>query len=199
MDSPLRSGRYEEDIIYWTDHANLQVQLEPRVRAMFRLSRAKRDGKDIEYLTSKRYRDFQVFVSHNLKPPDDLLVRRICGLLRKQNIAAFEYNDSNRAGVEWRSVMNESLHKTTHFVALVSPTYDQSPICIEEVETVLTRGDEVKILPFKVLGRQTPHPLLTDLHNEPLRSADPEANAEEVVKNVVERLDIALQRQKPKL
>jgi hypothetical protein len=186
-------GGYEEDIIYWTHPASLAVQVEPRVRAMFRLSRAKRDGRDVAYLTSKRYRDFQVFVSHNLKPPDDLLVRRICDQLRKQNIAAFEYNDSNRAGAEWRSVMNESLRKTTHFVALVSPTYDQSPICTEEIETVLARGSKVQILPFKVLGRQIPHPRLTELHNEPLRSADPEANADEVAKNVVERLDAALQ------
>jgi hypothetical protein len=31
------------------------------------------------------------------------------------------------------------------------------------------------------------------LHNEPLRSEDPAVNAEEVVRNVVERLDAALQ------
>jgi hypothetical protein len=188
-------GGYEEDIIYWANPASLPVQVEPRVRAMFRLSRAKRDGTDIAYLTSKRYRDFQVFVSHNLKPPDDLLVHRICDLLRKQNIATFEYNDRNRAGAEWRSAMNESLHKATHFVALISPTYDQSPICTEEIETVLARGREVEILPFKVLGRQIPHPRLTELHNQPLRSVDPEADAEEVVRNVLERLGAALQGQ----
>jgi hypothetical protein len=186
-------GGYEEDIVYWTDPVSLPVQVEPRVRAMFRLSRAKRDGKDIAYLTSKRYRDFLVFVSHNLKPPDDLLVRRICDLLRKHNVAAFEYNDRNRAGIEWRPAMDESLRKATQFVALVSPTYDQSPTCTEEIEAVLARGRAVEILPFKVLGRQTPHPRLAGLHNEPLRSEDPEANAEEVVKNVVERLDAALE------
>jgi hypothetical protein len=186
-------GGYEEDIVYWTSPDNLPAQVEPRVRAMFRLSLAKRDGKDFAYLTSKRYRDFLVFISHNLKPPDDLLVRRICDLLRKQNVAAFEYNDRNRAGIEWRPAMDESLSKTTHFVALVSPTYDQSPTCAEEIEAVLARGAAVEILPFKVLGRQTPHPSLTGLHNEPLRSEDPEVNAEEVVKNVVERLDSAVQ------
>ena len=186
-------GGYEEDIVYWTSSDRLVAGVEPRVRAMFRLSLAKRDGKDVAYLTSKRYRDFLVFVSHNLKPPDDLLVRRICDLLRRRNVAAFEYNDRNRAGIEWRPAMDESLRKTTHFVALVSPTYDQSPTCTEEIETVLARGHEVEILPFKVLGRQTPHPRLTGLHNEPLRSEDPEVNAEEVVKNVVDRLDAALQ------
>jgi hypothetical protein len=186
-------GGYEEDIVYWTKPESLPAQVEPRARAMFRLSRAKRDGKDIAYLTSKRYRDFLVFVSHNLKPPDDLLVRRICELLRKHNVAAFEYNDRNRAGIEWRPAMDESLRKTTHFVALVSPTYDQSPTCSEEMEAVLARGRAVEIVPFKVLGRQAPHPRLTGLHNEPLRSEDPAVNAEEVVRNVVERLDAALQ------
>jgi hypothetical protein len=186
-------GGYEEDIVYWTSANSLPAHVEPRVRAMFRLSLAKRDGKDIAYLTSKRYRDFPVFVSHDLKPPDDVLVRRICVLLGKRNIAAFEYNDRNRAGIEWRPAMNESLRKTTHFVALVSPTYDQSPTCTEEVEAVLARGQAVEILPFKVLGRQSPHPRLTALHHERLRAEDPEVNAEEVVKNVIERLDAALQ------
>lgn len=186
-------GGYEEDIVYWTSPDSLSAEVEPRARAMFRLSLAKRDGKDITYLISKRYRDFLVFVSHNLKPPDDLLVQHICDRLRKQNIAAFEYNDHNLAGVSWRPAMDESLRKTTHFVALVSPTYDQSPTCTEEIEAVLARGREVKILPFKVLGRQTPHPRLTGLHNEPLNSEDAAINAEEVVKNVVERLNAALQ------
>ena len=63
---------------------------------------------------------------------------------------------------------------------------------------MLARGSEVEILPFKVLGRQIPHPRLADLHNEPLRSVDLEANAEEVAKNVVERLDAALQGKSPK-
>jgi hypothetical protein len=186
-------GGYEKDIVYWTSPESLPAQVEPRTRAMFRLSRAKRDGKDIAYLTSKRYRDFLVFVSHNLKPPDDLLVRRTCELLRQRSVAAFEYNDRNRAGIEWRPAMDESLRKTTHFVALVSPTYDQSPTCSDEIEAVLARGRAVEILPFKVLGRQAPHPRLTGLHNEPLGSEDPEVNAAEVVKNVVERLDAALQ------
>jgi hypothetical protein len=89
--------------------------------------------------------------------------------------------------------MNEALSRTTHFVALVSPTYDQSPTCIFEVEAVLARGSAVEILPFKVLGRLSPHPRLTGLHNEPLRAEDPETNAKQVVKNVVERLDAVLQ------
>lgn len=185
-------GGYDEDIVYWSSPESLPSQVEPRVRAMFRLSLAKRDGKAIDYLTSKRYRNFLVFVSHNLKPPDDLLVRRISDLLRQHNVAAFEYNDVNRAGIEWRPAMDESLRKTTHFVALVSPTYDQSPTCTEEIEAVLARGSAVEILPFKVLGRQIPHPRLTGLHNEPLLSQDPDVNAAEVVKIVVERLDAAL-------
>ena len=187
-------GGYEEDIVYWADPDSLQSQVEPRVQAMFRLSVAKRNGKGIDYLTSKRYHDFYIFVSHNLKPPDELLVRRICDLLRKRNVPTFEYNDSNRAGIEWRAAMDESLRKTTHFVALVSPTYDRSPTCTEEMETVLARGSAVEILPFKVLGRKEPHPRLTGAHNEPLLSEDPEVNAEEVVRNVLERLDAALQR-----
>jgi hypothetical protein len=60
-------GGYEEDIVYWTHPDSLSAQVEPRVLAMFRLSLAKREGKDMAYLTSKRYRDFLVFVSHNFE------------------------------------------------------------------------------------------------------------------------------------
>ena len=186
-------GGYEEDIAYWTSPTSLPQQLEPRIGAMFRLSRAMRDVEATAYLTSKRYRDFLVFVSHNLKPPDDLLVRRICDLLRKHNVASFEYNDRNRAAIQWRPAMEDALSKTTHFVALVSPTYDQSPTCTEEIEVALARGSAVEILPFKVLGRQIPHPRLTGIHNELLRSDDPVENAEEVVRTVVGALDAALQ------
>jgi hypothetical protein len=54
-------GGYEENILYWTSVDSLVAKLEPRVRAMFRLSLAKKDGRDVAYLTSKRYRDFLVF------------------------------------------------------------------------------------------------------------------------------------------
>jgi hypothetical protein len=185
-------GGFEEDIVYWTNPEDLAAQVEPRARAMFRLSSAKQSGDDIAYLTSKRYRDFLVFVSHNLKPPDDVVVRRICDLMKSRNVAAFEYNDHNRTGIKWHEAMQESLGKTTHLVALVSPTYDQSPACTEEVEAILARGSAVEILPFKVLGRQIPHPRLTELHHEPLRSDDPSVNAEQVVSNVLQRLDTAL-------
>jgi len=185
-------GGYEEDIVYWSSPEGLAALVEPRVGAMFRLSRAKRDGRDATYLMSKRYRDFLIFVSHNLKPPDDLLVQTICELLRKRSIEFFEYNDRNRAGVEWRPAMDESLRKATHFVALVSDSYERSKTCTEEIEAVLARGHAVEILPFKVLGREPPHAELTELHNEALTSEDPKTNAEEVVRNVVGRLDAAL-------
>jgi hypothetical protein len=185
-------GGYEEDIVYWPISNGLGSQVEPRVRAMFRLSVAKRDGDDVTYLKSKRYRDFLIFISHNLKSPDDVLVRTICGLLAKSNIAVFEYNDQNKAGIEWRQAMDESLRKATHFVALISPTYDQSPTCTEELEATLARGPAVEILPFRVLGRTSPHPRLTQIHNKTLQSDDPDENAKEVVSAVVGRLDAKL-------
>jgi hypothetical protein len=186
------AGGFEEDIVYWTDPASLTAQLEPRVKSMAKLSLAKQDGEAIEYLTSKRYRKFLVFVSHNLKPPDDQLVQIICGKLNSRNIPTFEYNQNNKTGIDWNAALEESLGKTTHMVALVSPTYDQSPACTKEIETALARGSEVEILPFKVLGRQIPHPRMTERHHEPLRSTDSSENAEQVYNQVVERLDAAL-------
>jgi hypothetical protein len=185
-------GGYEEDIVHWDVAENLPAQVEPRIRSMFRLSLIKRDGKDTSYLKSKRYRGFEIFVSHNLKPPDDLLVRRICEIMRDHDVSAFEYSDRNRAGIDWRAAMDQALSKTTHFVALVSPTYDQSPTCTQELEAALARGPLVEILPFKVLGRQIPHPRLVGIHNEPLISPDPAVNAAEVAQNILERLDAAL-------
>lgn len=186
-------GGYQEDIVRWNKPEDLATLVEPRIAAMVRLSPALRDGDTTNYLYSKRYSKFFVFISHTLKPPQRMLVDEIYSLLKKRHVTPFEYHQVNTAGMDWKEALKESLKKTTHFVALLSPEYEQSQTCTYELEEILARTEQVSILPFMLAGRITPNPKLAGMHNQ-LLSDDPRADARVVVDQVMAVLDADLGR-----
>jgi hypothetical protein len=190
-------GGYQNDIVRWSKPEEIPGLIDPRIKAMFRLSPALRDAEGDDYLQSKRYSQFFVFISHTLKPPNRTLVEHIYGLLKKQHITPFEYHQVNTAGVDWKGVLNESLQKTTHFVALLSPDYEVSQTCTYELEAILARGSSVSVLPFMVGGRSVPNPKLSQMHNTLLSNPDPLTDAQEVVSQITKALDAALNRSEP--
>ena len=155
---------------------------------------ALRNGGGPDYLQSKRYSQFFVFISHTLKPPHRTLVEHVYELLKQRHVTPFEYHEVNVAGIDWQAALKGSLQKTTHFVALLSPEYEQSATCIHELEAILARRQDVSILPFMVAGRATPNPKLAELHNRLLSGADPRADAQVIVDQVMGALDTALAR-----
>jgi hypothetical protein len=185
-------GGYQNDIVVWNKPEELPDLVKPRMKAMFRLSPARRDGDASDYLQSKRYAQFFVFLSHTLKGPGRELVEEIYSQLLQRHVTPFEYHKVNTAGVDWRQVLNDALQKTTHFVALEDSEYVESPTCTEELEAVLKRGGEVKILPFMIAGQEKPHPRLTGTHNRLVSPKSPRADAEVVVQEVMATLDAAL-------
>jgi hypothetical protein len=185
-------GGFENDIVVWNKPEDVLALVDPRIAAMDRLSEALGDGDGLDYLQSKRYARFFVFISHTLKGPDRALVEQIYTLLKAQHVIPFEYHQVNTAGIDWRVALDQSLKKTTHFVTLLDPTYEQSPTCIYELREILQRRNEVTILPFMIAGRDKPNPDLTGMHNELLSSQDPSANAKIVVRQVMGALDTAL-------
>jgi hypothetical protein len=187
-------GGYEDDIVAWKKPEDLPALVKPRMKAMFRLSPALRDADGSDYLQSKRYSQFFVFISHNLKPPNRALVEHIYTLLKSRHVSPFEYHEVNVAGMDWREALKDSLRKTTHFVALLSEDYEQSQTCTYELEEILARGDAVSILPFMTGGRAAPNPKLTHLHNALLSGNDPLADAQVVFHQVMAALDAALNR-----
>ena len=187
-------GGYQNDIVAWQNADELPAILNPHILAMFRLSPALRDIEGSDYLQSKRYSQFFVFISHTLKPPHRALVEHLYSLLKERHITPFEYHEVNAAGIDWRESLKESLKKTTHFVALLSPDYEVSQTCTYELETVLARGSEVTILPFMVGGRSVPNPKLSNMENALLSNPDPVANAQIVTNQVVAALDAVLAR-----
>ena len=178
-------GGYQNDVIAWNQPEDLAGKIEPRARAMFRTTRALGPDEAERYLVSKRYSHCYVFLSHTLKPPDRGLVELIYELLGKRYVTPFEYHIVNAAGDDWKKALDQHLGRTTHFIALLSDDYEQSPVCTYEMEEILKRGDEVKILPFMVGGRSKPHPKLGHLHNRLLDGADRQADAELVVTQVM--------------
>lgn len=185
-------GGFENDIVRWNKPEDLLDSVAPRIAAMDRLSEALSDVDGLNYLQSKRYARFFVFISHSLKGPDRALAEQICTLLKAKHVKTFEYHQVNPAGIDWKGAMDESLKKTTHFVILLDPTYEQSPTCEYELREILKRRNEVTILPFMIAGRDKPNPDLPGMHNKLLSNQDPSANAGIVVQQVMGELDTAL-------
>ncbi|MEQ1826285.1 MAG: toll/interleukin-1 receptor domain-containing protein [Pirellula sp.] len=129
-----------------------------------------------------------VFVSHDLKGENreviDCLVQRFDEL----GIEFFEYETSNRAGDDWRAKMEAGLAIMTHFVAIQSPTYDQSVACTQEMGRARDRESrkEVVIRAFRQHNRGSPSVILRDQNttHQPL-PPDPDAAAKLVTENVL--------------
>jgi hypothetical protein len=190
-------GGYQHDIVEWSDPGDLPPLIEPRIASMFRLSAALRDASGSNYLQSKRYSQFFVFLSHTLKPPQRKIVDEVYSLLKEKHVTPFEYHQVNTAGMDWKTALTEALQKTTHFIVLLSADYEQSETCMLELETILGRGDAVSVLPFMLAGRNRPNPKLGHLQNQLLFEADPSAAAHVVVKVTMDRLDAALRSAAP--
>jgi hypothetical protein len=102
-------GGYENDIVSWQVPADLRGQVEPRIKAMSRLSRALRDEEASDYFKSKRYSQCFVFISHSLKAEDRALVEEFYELLKQRHVNPFEYHEVNLPGIDWRRALNDSL------------------------------------------------------------------------------------------
>lgn len=185
-------GGFENDIVMWSKPEDVLALVDPRIAAMDRISEALSDGDGFDYLQSKRYAKFFVFLSHTLKGADRALVEQIYRLLKERYVIPFEYHQANTAGMDWRAALDESLKKTTHFVTLLDPMYEQSETCEYELREILKRRNEVAILPFMINGRDRPNPDLKNMHNELLSNPNPSANAKSVVQQVMQELDRAL-------
>ena len=185
-------GGYQHDVVQWSKPEDLPEQIEPRIGSMFRLSEALRGERGSEYLQSKRYSQFLVFLSHTLKPPHRQIVEDVFKLLEKKHVKPFEYHRVNTAGIDWKTALDQALKDTTHFVVLLSPEYEQSEVCTQEMDTILARGNAVTILPFMLGGRSRPNPKLGGMHNVLLPDDTREA-AQIIVDQTMASLD-ALQR-----
>lgn len=187
-------GGYQLDMVRWQNVEEVPALVKPRIASMFRLSKALSDTKGHDYLQSKRYAPFFVFLSHTLKPPHRTLVERIYAKLAERQVTPFEYHEVNTAGIDWRQALNESLTKTTHFVALLSDGYEVSQTCTYEMDQILARGAQVTILPFMAGGRSIPHPKLTNMHNTLLDGADIDRDAATVVEQIMTSLEQAAKK-----
>lgn len=187
-------GGYQHDIVSWSSPDNLPPLVEPRIKAMARLSAALPAPEGADYLQSKRYSQVLVFISHNLKGQDRALVDNIYELLTTKHITPFEYHQVNTAGIDWRKALDDWLQKTTHFVALLSPDFEQSQTCTYELDAILVKARDqgVSILPFMLGGRTVPNPRLAHAHHTLLDEKQAGANAIRVVEEILTALNASL-------
>lgn len=143
-------------------------------------------------LQQRGYKKHLVFISHDLKSADRVLIIEICQACRRHGIDFWEYEERNRSGDHWRNNLDEALDRMTHFIPLLSTTYEHSTMCMKELSRANARRSEITILPFLLADRQRPNVELRDhesTHHERLFPEKPAAeNAQAVVENILKRI-----------
>lgn len=179
-------GGYQHDIVQWQEPADLTGKIEPRASAMFRITRPLGREDGYRHFKSRRYKAYNVFVSHCLQPGERKLVDDLVALLENEQIAHFEYFTGNESGEDWKARMCAALKEATHFIAVLTDGYEASTACDEEWSTIQSSRPEVKIIPFLLNGRVKPHPRFGSAHHRSRVSGDPRRDAEAVMKRVLD-------------
>ena len=182
-------GGYQHDLIYVTADNDLGAEVKKRAEAM-------RDSRDpirgleegMAYFRSRQYRDHQLIFSHNLKGEDGELFGLVFDRLKGVGVKAWEYRNKNEAGVEWRPELARQLASATDAAFILASGYELSEICMEELETILAKGSELKSITTFLWGtRQEPNPKLKKFHHQNLPANKQDA-ADMIVKRLVEVL-----------
>jgi hypothetical protein len=185
---------YQKDLVTGRAGAPFQARLEDRARAAARSAlpvMGFEAGRHL--LVARTYpKPHFVFLSHDEKLDNRMLVDAIIRECRHQSITVWEYAVENRSGEVWRQNLNNALAKTTHMLALLSPGYEQSPGCREEWDFALEH--RLQLLPFLTHGRTRPSVELRQekIAHAPLSdSVSPEESARRVVARLRETLLIS--------
>jgi hypothetical protein len=144
-------------------------------------------------LQQRGYKRHLVFVSHDSKSDRRQLVTEICNACREHGIDFWEYEERNRSGEHWKNNLDQALEVMTLFIPLLSSTYEQSPMCVKELDRANSRpAGEVTILPFLLGDRQRPSVQLRDRgaahHQRLFESETPQRNALAVVENILKHI-----------
>jgi hypothetical protein len=141
-------------------------------------------------LQQRGYKKHLIFISHDLKASERVLIGEIGELCRRHGIDFWEYEEKNRSGEHWKSNLDVALDAMTHFIPLLSGTYEHSPMCNKELDSAAARTD-IEILPFLLGARQRPCDKLRrdSAHHERLpEEKSPAENARKVVENVLKHI-----------
>lgn len=147
---------YQNDLVAYGDadsDSKMVTRIGERAQAALRAPRPIVGKKEGEALLHRRtYLDEKhlVFISHDEKPGDRLLVETLIEQLRNRGVQIWEYALDNRAGEDWCERMESALSAASLMVALVSPRYEKSEGCRKEWNSALGR---IPLLPFLTRGR----------------------------------------------
>jgi hypothetical protein len=168
---PLKghAGGYQEDIVWWTKPDQVYEGVKNHAKSMEQVNRTITTQQEgISYFEKRRYADHHVFISHDLKADDQVLVRLVVEGLQRKSIDCWEYSTANRAAEDWLTKLKAELNRATHAILFVSDTYEQSQHCDAEL-TALRARKVVGFVPFFIGSRRRPLVHLGDhLHYEPL-------------------------------
>ena len=140
-------------------------------------------------LQQRGYKRHLVFISHDSRPAARALVNEIGAVCARLGIDFWEYETKNLSGDHWRNNLDQALAAMTHFVLLLSDTYEQSKTCRMELDRALARATEVVALPFLLNGRARPNVDLVrikpEVHHQRISSERPVESAAKVVENIL--------------
>jgi hypothetical protein len=186
---------YQLDIVSLmseSGEAPIADEIARRATAAVHGAAAIRDLEKGRYeLQQRGYKKHLVFISHDLRPDGRLLVNEIGIACVRLGIDFWEYEVKNRSGEHWRKNLDQALAAMTHFVVLLSGTYEQSTTCRMELEHAIARGAEVVVLPFLLNDRARPNVDLVSIdpstppHHERILSDEPVDSAGKVVQNIL--------------
>ncbi len=190
---PLLQGHpagYEHDLLGDSPKKGFRVGLIDRAKAV--MSSAKpiigfNQGRTLLYQRTYPKPNF-VFISHDEKGNQRTLVSKIVQQCETHGINVWEYAVENDSGVKWRAALDDALSKTTHMVCLLSPSYEFSKACKQELTYALERRDRVQIFGFLTNGRINPNVEIgTEWHQKLLNRSDAQ-NAKQVINTLVGNL-----------
>lgn len=145
----------ENDDIYYESDQDLKKKL---VRHLDKLSEDRTIFTSLEegvrYFRSAGRRPDKVFVSNAADGND--FARDLSEALRRENITHFQYRYRNdiELSVKWRDHLNDRVRASAIFVPLLTPGYQRSAYCQEELALAndMAREGSLEIIPYSLAG-----------------------------------------------
>jgi hypothetical protein len=172
-------GGYQHDLVVGSPSTGLGDEITRRASDMrFRLDPL--DGRESgrRYFLSRRYRPHYVFVSHNVDYDDADFIKCAVKTLFGLGVEMFEYRSQNKAGDEWHPQLDKALEEATDAVFIFSNNFENSPICLHELDVLLQKKQDNKldsVIPFFWGGRHEENYKLKDIHHTELPTSTSEA------------------------
>jgi hypothetical protein len=145
---------YPKDIVRWTDEAELQAEIEQRIKILnASQTRVATFEEAQKYFRGAALRNEAIFVSYSSEDRD--MAAKLIAALRRRFQQVFDYRGKDMPippGTAWMAEIFTQLAATPIGVPLYSGSYFKSGYCLHEGREMLARrdGGDMKVVPIKL-------------------------------------------------